>query len=344
MFPLNTLPLPLPYNDSEVTSRKLLFDDVQPLDFICPSPGTNQSGTIFGNNSSVNNHTCEMSRNVSSDVNEASSEAQGDQDQVFPSPTNFASSFDEMNFFQSFQNDKLPIDESYCSNLLGGSFITSPPMSRSSDGPNMSTFSSSSQLINSINNNVRNLQAQYRGPTLNTTARSTSGTDGNASILPLLHRNNMKQEDNTNDRIDDATNKRLKQPTIGKSIDNLNQMRPKRPRKVNGRNLPLRKRHQTEMLTTPPPTKTRSGHRMVSRSTSVERKKRTSATSSQNSFSAQPISRNRSVRKSSMHKLDDLNISSIAGANMRVIQHFTPKRISPILSEEDSLPRTVIMG
>ncbi len=365
---------PLPYNVNDITSRKLLFEDDRTLRMFCPSPNQNINASQNADDEATDDVKEELEEGEGKEEEEEeehSSVADTDtfpqnEGQSFPSPAGFGTdsgfpsilSIDDMNFFQPLLN-QFPIDESYSNNLLGSAFIPSPnEFSSGQITTNNLSLVSSSHLF-PTSDDIHDIRAQYSGPTLNPNNRnSDEGTKGSTEILPPLTKPltkpqslNVKRED----RVHVEGNITSKLPTIGKTLDNLQQMsttstsarldRPKRLRRVS-RNLPLRKRHATlgnrrgssrQMLTTPPPTtKTRSSQRIVSRSTSVDKKKRTT------SVQIQP-SRNRSVRKSSMGNSAVTPSVGIRG-NVRVIQHFTPKRISPILSEEAALPRTVIIG
>ena len=374
--PMKTFPLPLSYNStSEMTSRKLLFDDDQSLGLICSSPqrinippGNNDDDHATGE-VEQNDNSSTTAKNLSSFTHELTC------NETFPSPAGFGASFpmsslDEMNFFQPFQN-QFPIDESYSNNLLGSTFIPSPNSAEAT----LCNVLSASQLFQSTT--TSEMQVPFKGPTLTAischNSRSNNSTSTAYPVQQVPQSFHMEEEEDAKieENVSTMNSVTKRQPTIGKTLDSLisasittKNERPKRSRRVtSGRNLPLRKRHaplrggdddgsqdqqdaQTEMLTTPKPTKTRSSHRMVSRSTSVEKNKRVSMTN------VQP-SRNRSVRKSSMTRaatrsnrfgVDDMETPPLDGGSLRVIQHFTPKRISPILSEESTLPRTVIIG
>jgi hypothetical protein len=281
------------------------------------------------------------------------------------------SCFEDMSIFPSFPN-QYHIDDAYSTNLLGCTFLPSP----NDSGNAMPSIAPQFHL------NFHDIRAQYRGPTLSSSA--CNNINGHAfpnnpppppPFIRSLH---------STDEDDDEEEGRIRRSSMGssggKSLDNLSQIsarasrtnRSRRPRQTS-RNLPLRKRHTSidhnrdqQLMTTPLAT-TRSSRRMVSRSASAEKKKGRGMSSSmqidthRNWSKRHGSSTGNSARANSTKSFTRTSATSAARFNnvptptlssaskitprVRVIEHFTPKRnTKAILSKESALPNTVIIG
>lgn len=308
------------------------------------------------------------------------------QDFGTPNPIFPSSGLDEIHTFQPFSiQHHHPLDDSYSANLLGAAFIPSPSVGGLGDHntvpTNMAPFYPFLVNMNDFraqhtsNSTGTEVNADFVGSSLSASTYANHLPLPFANSLPSLNpkleeKNNNEDEIKVKSQSEDGQRKRSQ----GKTLDNLTQLsatshnrsKRARSRKIS-RNLPLRKRHsalqgssskKSDNVSTPTTATRRSNaaHRLVSRSTSAEKKKskRSAGGRGDMKLPIRPASRNRSRRQSNM----PFGRASSASANRgtlssendgtitRVIQHFTPKRHTiPILSmETSSLPNAVMFG
>lgn len=320
-------------------SRKLSFEDEQPFSIVTtPKQNRVRFDDDEARDFSTGSHLlCPETQEVVCPTPVA-------LDGFFPS-----SALEDIGSFHPFQGQQFQIDDSYCSNLLGSAFIPSPNESGVS--------SSHAAQFQPLLANIHDIRVQYNVPPLS----SSKVIMESSQCPPFLVQSLPKLDgDGYNEEVQGESEECTRKRTIGKTIDNLNQIsasatkrkKSAKPqtRKVT-RNLPLRKRHTKvepeEVLTTPMAATRPQTRHMVSRSASVEKTKKESTSQSR-------TSRNRSKRQSKTSVPRTASTSdarfkdespSIGVGTMRIIQHFTPKRNTvAILSTETSLPKTVVFG